>query len=42
MKCKLFNNTPRTEELNVKVVLGNLVESGENFIRHQTPEEIGN
>lgn len=40
-KCRLFNNTPRTEELDVKIVLGNLVESGDTFVRNQTPEEVG-
>lgn len=42
VKCRLFNNTPRVEEVAVKVVVGNLVEDGEKFVRHQTPEEIGN
>lgn len=40
-RCRLFNNTPRNEELEVKIVLGNLVESGDTFVRNQTPEEVG-
>lgn len=40
-RCRLYNSTPRREELDVKIVLGNLVESGDTFIRNQTPEEVG-
>jgi hypothetical protein len=38
LKCKLYNNTPNIEELDIKMAMGNLVETGEKFIRNQTPQ----